>query len=153
MRWLWLLVLALVLVPATAWGQATSTTVHFQGTDPPAPSSDCNGNPYTLVIGPYSGVMHETDLPNGTFHITLTAQGSETLTPDAPGLPTYTGHFAFWDGDNLNQRNATSTTTFPNQLKGSDGSHITAVNTTHFSISANGTAVVDFSNFKCIQHG
>jgi hypothetical protein len=151
MRWL-LFGLALLLLPATASASATSTTAHFQGTDPPEASADCHGNPYTFVIGPYSGVMHETDLSNDTFHETLTAEGTETFTPDAPGLPSYTGHFAFWDGDNLNQRNATSTTTFPNQLKGSDGSHITVVSVVHSSISASGVAVVNFGVAKCIQH-
>ena len=151
MRWL-LFGLALLASPAAAWASATSTTAHFQGTDPPQASADCQGNPYTLVIGPYSGVMHETDLSNGTFHVTLTAEGTETFTPDVSGLPSYIGHFAFWDGDNINQRDATSTTTFPNQLKGSDGSHITAVNVVHSSMSANGSAVVDFGVAKCIQH-
>ena len=133
----------LVAIPAVAWA-TTTTTVHFSGSDPPQETNGCNGNgPFVWTIGPYSGVMHETDNGDGTYHF--------TLVPEVAGLPTYTGHFAFWDGHNQNQKNMTDTSTFPNQLKGSDGSKMNVVNTIHASISASGQPVVSFDVFKCHQ--
>ena len=89
--------------PASA-GQATNDTQHFTNMVESDVISDCNGNgPYTETFVS-SGVIHTTQLVSGGFHFTVTAQGTDTLVPTDPSLPTYSGHFMFWDGDNVSHK-------------------------------------------------
>ena len=141
---------ALFASPSFA-GQATTETQHFKNLVESDVVSDCNGNgPYTETFVS-SGVMHTTQLADGTFHFTVTAQGTDTLVPSDPALPTFSGHFVFWDGDNLTKKTDISTFTQSEILRGTDGS------TLHFNIvlhSAEGPngPIVDFAQANCF-HG
>ncbi len=111
----------------------------------------CTDVPATITTTS-NGALHVTTLNSGvgagTFWFTITQTGTVTVVPDDPSLPTYTGHFAFWDGDNGNLQNATETMTLEVRLYGSDGSVINAHLLEHLTITATG-ATLDFSKAVC----
>jgi hypothetical protein len=72
--------------------------------------------------------------------------------PDAPNptdQPSYTGHFAFWDGDNYNGKVDETTTTFNVHGRGSDGSSLTFNLVTHETVKPNDVDLTfSRTNFK-----
>jgi hypothetical protein len=149
MKRLLLLVLVLLsaalLAPAAATAAETGTT-HFSGTDSRASQNLCSGVPGTLTIV-FSGVVHTTDLGDGTVHTASTTTGTVTFVPDDPGQPSYTGHLTERSGRGVD------TITIANNivLHGSDGSlgkqHILF----HVTVNANGTvtASIDTDKLTC----
>jgi type 1 fimbria pilin len=139
------LLLAALLAPAAA-AAAETETIHFSGTDSRAEQNLCSGAPGTLTIV-FSGVVHTTDLGDGTLHMTGTMTGSVTFVPDDPSQPSYTGHLTERSGQ------GTDTITIANNivLHGSDGSlgklHILF----HLTENANGTvtASIDTNQLTC----
>jgi hypothetical protein len=130
---------------------ATETeTIHFSGTDSRAEANLCSGAPGTLTIV-FSGVIHTTDLEDGTVHVTGTTTGTVTFVPDDPDQPSFTGHLAEWSGQNVNARNSTMTVADNIVLHGSDGSlgkqHILF----HLTVNANGTVAssIDTDQLTC----
>jgi hypothetical protein len=99
-----------------------------------------------------NGALHVTFLTSGigagTFWFTITQTGTVTIVPDDPTLPTFTGHFTFWDGDNGNLRNSTETFILEVRLFGSDGSVINGHLLEHATITATG-ATLEFSKTVC----
>jgi hypothetical protein len=80
-----------------------------------------------------SGVVHTTEFPNGTFHIT----GTETGTFTAATLTTsYTGRFTIRLGGNSNGKNLANTFTFNLHGTVEDGTTIKSHVVVHFSSSA-----------------
>jgi len=53
-----------------------------------------------------------------------------------------------WGNFNLNERNTNNTFTLTVKLTGSDGSTISAHETQHFSLNANGVVTVDFDKMS-----
>jgi hypothetical protein len=143
--------LALSAAFVSAQARTTTDTQHFTNLVESDHVSDCNGNGHFTETFVSSGVMHTTQLDNGTFHFTVTAQGTDTLVPSNLSLPTYTGHFDFWDGDNLNQKNEISTFTQAEQLKGSDGSTLKFQIVAHTGMGTSGQPVVSFVHSHCLQ--
>src|SRR5215468_5685250 len=134
-----LLLLVLVLLPAAllapaAAAAAETQTIHFSGTDSRAEQNLCSGAPGTLTIV-FSGVIHTTDLGDGTLGMTGTTTGTVTFVPDDPSQPSYTGHLTERSGQ------GTDTIIIADNivLHGSDGSlgklHILF----HLTVNANGT--------------
>jgi hypothetical protein len=127
--------------PCTINGNGAQTcTVNFKD----APASFHIGPPPACLIagtfsGTFNGVTHFTINKAGDFWDTSTMTGSFTLVPDAPGIPTYTGHATMWFGDSINNQNMVSHFTI--------NAHATALNAPafdfhevgHLSISASGT--------------
>jgi hypothetical protein len=153
-RWLlaWLTALTLsaaLLAPAAAFATETET-VHFSGTDSRASANLCSGAPGTLTIV-FSGVMHTTELEDGTSHVAGTMTGTVTFLPDDPSQPSFTGHLTERSGENENASNATMTVAHNIVLHGSDGSlgkqHILA----HLTVNANGavTSSIDIDELTC----
>jgi hypothetical protein len=140
---------AALLSPAAAFATDT-TTIHFSGTDSRAEVNPCSGAPGTLTIV-FSGVIHTTELEDGTFHVTTTTTGTVTFIPEDPSQPSFTGHLAEWFGQNMNSRNATVTNAENVVLHASDGSlgkqHILF----HLTVNANGmvTSSIDTDEFSC----
>ena len=93
--------------------------------------------------------MHTTQLASGGLHFTVTAQGTDTLVPTDPSLPTYTGHFAFWDGDNVSQKTDIETFTQAEVLTGSDGSKLRFTIVLQTAASPHGT--ISFAHSNCVQ--
>lgn len=93
----------------------------------------------------YNGVFHVSELTSGagagTFWATGTQTGTVYAAPLDPMLPTYTGHFTTWFGDNNNLHNGSETSTFTVHATGSDGSSFTFHDVAHMSVSATGVAI------------
>ena len=153
-RWLlaWLTGLTLsaaLLAPAAALATETEP-IHFSGTDSRASANLCSGAPGTLTIV-FSGVVHTTDLEDGTVHVTGTMTGTVTFVPDDPRQPSFTGHLTEWSGDNVNASNSTISIADNIVLHGSDGSlgkqHILF----HLTVNANGTVTssIDTDQLTC----
>jgi hypothetical protein len=140
---------AALLAPAAAFATEPET-IHFSGTDSRAEANLCSGAPGTLTIV-FSGVIHTTELENGTVHVTGTTTGTVTFVPDDPSQPSFTGHLAEWFGRNVNANNSTVTIADNIVLHGSDGSlgkqHILF----HLTVSANGTVTssIDIDKLSC----
>jgi hypothetical protein len=122
---------------------AVSVTEHFNNevlfSDPSV--NPCTGAPGTVTGTAKNGVMHITTLANGTSHGTFTAQGTITFVPDNPADASASGHFAVWDGFNVNQQNQAGTSTFNAVLSGSDGSRVGVHEVFHISTSASGANI------------
>jgi hypothetical protein len=138
-----LALLVTMLTPVAAFAQATTTTIHFSGTESSPDVNPCTGAAGTATQTLH-GVTHITELANGTSHETTTVTGSFMFVPDDPSQPTYTGHATFWDGENFNAKSITVTFTGHVNVRGTDGSHLTDHFVAHVTINANGTATVEF---------
>jgi hypothetical protein len=140
---------AALLAPGVAFA-AETTTIHFSGTDSRTEVNPCSGAPGTLTIV-FSGVIHITDLEDGTLYVTGTTTGTVTFVPDDPSQESFTGHLAEWFGENVSSRYATITNAENVILHGSDGSlgkqHILF----HLTVNANGTVTssIDTDEFTC----
>jgi hypothetical protein len=140
---------AALLAPAAAFATETNT-IHFSDSISRAEANPCSGAPGTLTIV-FSGVIHTTDLEDGTFHETVTTTGTVTFVPDDPSQPSFTGHLAEWFGQNVNSRNSTISNAENVVLHSSDGSlgkqHILL----HLTVNANGTVTssIDTDEFTC----
>lgn len=101
----------------------------------------CTDIPANITLT-YNGVLHAVGLTSGVGAGTFWATGTETGTayaaPLDPSLPTYTGHFTTWFGDNNNLHNGSETSTFSVKLTGSDGSSVVFHEVQHLSVSASG---------------
>lgn len=99
----------------------------------------CTGDPATISMT-YNGVFHVTELTSGqgagTMWATGTQAGDIVIAPIDPALPTYTGHFAAWFGDNNNLQNGAETSTLEVHATGSDGSTLKFHDVEHVSVSA-----------------
>src|SRR5215470_752945 len=141
-----LLAAALLAPAAVAAAAAETETIHFSGIDSRAEQNLCSGAPGTLTID-FSGVIHTTDLGDGTLHMTGTMTGTVTFVPDDPSQPSYTGHLTeqFDGGPN------TMTVADNIVLHGSDGSlgkqHILM----QVTVNANGTvtASIETNRLTC----
>jgi hypothetical protein len=145
-----LAVLAAAIVPllsATSAGAAgagaVSFTQHFHNevlfSDHDV--NPCTGAPGTATGTAKNGVFHITTLANGTSWATSTFEGPVTFVPDNPADASASGHFANWDGDNVNLHNGTETSTFNAVLFGSDGSRVILHEVFHMSTSASGGSI------------
>jgi len=145
-----LAVLAAAIVPllsATSAGAAgagaVSFTQHFHNevlfSDHDV--NPCTGAPGTVTGTAANGVFHITTLANGTSWATSTFEGTITFVPDNPADASASGHFATWDGDNVNLHNGTETSTFNAVLFGSDGSRVGVHDVFHMSTSASGGSI------------
>ena len=132
---------------AFAQGAITFTETFHNVTESFPDVNSCTGDPGTVTIT-YNGVVHVTQLPNGTSHFTVTRTGHFVFVPDDPSLPTGTGRFTIWAGFNSNKQNAAGTVTFTVHVTGSDGSKQTFHLTEHFSVSTSGI-VNAFSKPRC----
>jgi len=92
--------------------------------------------PVVVTVSDANLVFHITQLANGTYWATFTEEG-RFVAVSAAGV-TYTGHFAAWDGEAWNLRNATFTATFNLTGTGSDGSRLSAHGLMHLNFDATG---------------
>jgi hypothetical protein len=145
-----LAVVGLLLITTTSvFAKAVSFTQTIHDVSQTFPSNNpCTGATGTLTIT-YNAVFHVTiDTTTGTGHMTETMAGSFVFVPDDATLPTLTGHFASWDGENQNIQNFTATATFNFHGTGSDGSHVGGHFLFHISVSATGVTI-QFSKMTC----
>jgi hypothetical protein len=125
--------------------------MHFSATDSRDEHNPCSGAPGTLTIV-LSGVLHTTDLGDGTVQMTITTTGTVTFVPDDPSQASFTGHLAGSSSKIVNARNATTTNAENVVVHGSDGSlgkqHILS----HVTVNADGTVTssIDIMEFTCL---
>ena len=134
-----LLLMVLVLLPAAllapaAAAAAETETTHFSGTVSRAELNLCSGAPGTLTIVS-SGVVHTTELGDGTLRMNGTMTGTVTFVPADSSQPSYTGYLT----ERFGGGPSTMTVADNIILHGSDGSlgkqHILL----HLTVNANGT--------------
>jgi hypothetical protein len=141
---------AALLAPAAA-SAAETQTIHFPVTGSRAEHNPCSGAPGTLTIL-LSGVMHVTDLGDGTVHRTTITTGSVSFVPDDPSQASFSGHLAESLSEITNPRNAIETNAENVVVHGSDGSlgkqHILI----HTTVNANGTVTssIEVIEFTCL---
>jgi hypothetical protein len=141
---------AALLAPAAAFATQT-TTIHFTHTDSRAEVNPCSGAPGTLTIV-LSGVIHLTDLGDGTVHRTTTTTGRVTFVPDDPSQASFSGHLAESLSEITNPRNAIETNAENVVVHGSDGSLGKQHILTHHTVNANGTVTswIEIIEFTCL---
>jgi hypothetical protein len=83
-----------------------------------------------------AAALDENGDPIPPYHITGTFTGTVTAVPEDPSLPTYTGHFTTWFGENSNQKTFNDTDTFTVILTGNDGSTVKFHDTFHVTVNA-----------------
>jgi hypothetical protein len=151
LTWLPALMLSTALLAPTAAFAAQTQTIRFSATDSRAEHNPCSGAPGTLTIV-LSGVLHTTDLGDGTVHRIVTTTGTVTFVPDDPSQASFTGHLAESSGEIVNARNLTTTNAENVVVHGSDGSlgkqHILL----HLTVNANGTVTssIEINEFTCL---
>jgi hypothetical protein len=141
---------AALLAPAAAFAAETQT-IHFPVTDSRAEHNPCSGAPGTLTIL-LSGVMHTTDLGDGTVHRTTTTTGTVSFVPNDPSQASFSGHLAESDSEITNPRNAVDTNAENVVVHGSDGSLGKQHLLIHTTVNANGTvtASIEVIEFTCL---
>jgi hypothetical protein len=133
-------------------GQTVTQTDHVHGAfyDPEA-TNPCNGDTFNGGQGAlFTGnvVDHITFFTNSEeMWSTFTETGKVSATDDGTGV-TYSGHATVWGNFNVNERNQNSAFTFTVHLSGSDGSSITAHETSVFVYNGNGDITVNFDKFS-----
>jgi hypothetical protein len=150
----------LAMWPAAAFaaspnGQTVTQTDNVHGAfyDPEA-TNPCNGDTFNGGQGAlFTGnlVNHVTFFTNSDeVWFTFTETGKVTATDDVTGV-TYSGHATAWFNFNMNERNQNSAFTLTVHLSGSDGSSITAHETSVFVNNGNGDITVNFDtlNLSC----
>jgi hypothetical protein len=141
---------AALLAPTAAFATQTQT-IHFSSTVSRAERNPCSGALGTLTIV-LSGVLHTTDLGDGTVHRIETTTGTVTFVPDDPSQASFSGHLAASSTRNTNPRNAIETNAENVVVHGSDGSlgkqHILI----HTTVNANGTVTssIEIFEFTCL---
>jgi hypothetical protein len=150
----------LLIGPAAAFaasphGQTITETNNVHGVFfEPNATNPCTGDTFNAGHGAqFTGnlVDHVTAFTNSDeAWFTFTETGSVVATDDGTGV-TYTGHATAWGNGNFNERNQNSEFTLTIHLAGSDGSSITAHETTVFVENANGNITVNFDkmNLTC----
>jgi hypothetical protein len=133
-------------------GQTVTETQNVHGVFfEPQATNPCTGNTFNDGAGiQFTGnlVNHVTFFTNSDeFWATFTETGKIVGTDDGTGA-TYTGHATAWGNFNMNEQNQNSEFTLTINATGSDGTSITAHETTVFVMNANGTVTVNFDKFS-----
>jgi hypothetical protein len=148
------------LLAAPAWAKPVTITEHehrvtstFHDVIPCVGSGEELGTITTTE----NGVFHLTAAgldadgnPIPPYHVTGTFTGTFIAVPDDSSLPTYTGRFTQWFGENSNSSGVLiDTDTFHVIGRGSDGSTIKFHETFHVTVSSDGDVTVVFDKPRC----
>jgi hypothetical protein len=141
-------VAAVAAVPATAdKGGAGTETLTEHAHEVPLfafPTvNQCTGAAGLLSVVAANEVFHVTTQADGDAWVTGTAEGTVTFTPEESGGVVYSGHFASWFGESLNNKNHVEHSTFDANLTGSDGSKVSVHIKGHVGTNANGVVTVE----------
>ncbi len=133
-------------------GRTVTETDHIHGDFyEPEATNPCTGDTFNAGQGLlFTGnlVNHVTYFTNSDeVWATFTETGMAVGTDDGTAV-TYTGHATVRGNFNMNERNQNSEFTLTIHLTGTDGSSITAHETTVFVLNANGTVTVNFDKMS-----
>jgi hypothetical protein len=149
------LVLAAAASAGSPNGQTVTQTQNVHGSFyEPNGTNPCTGDTFNGGQGIlFTGnlVNHVTFFTNSDeVWATFTETGAISGVDDGTGV-SYSGHATAWGNFNMNERNGNSTFTLTIHATGSDGSSITAHQTTVFATNANGDVTVNFAqaNLTC----
>ena len=106
------------------------------------------GPPTGTLTLTYNDVFHVTVNKAGDVWATGTMEGRFSFIPFDPSRPSYTGHFATWFGESINQNNSVFHDTFNVHGTGSDGSTLSFHMVSHMSVSASGITLT-FDKVSC----
>jgi hypothetical protein len=110
-----------------------------------AAKNPCTGEPGTITAIATNAVFHVTFFENGDEGwMTGTDEGTVSLTPEAAGGVSASGHFMMWFGGAINNKNEVEHSTSNFNLTGSDGSHIVVHGSSHLSTNGSGVVTVSF---------
>jgi len=106
-------------------------------------------NPCTEEAGMLTAIaanerFHLTTHADGEKWATGTAEGAVTFTPFEEGAPVYSGHFAAWIGESINQKNMVEHETSTFVLRAANGSQVIVHMKGHLSTNAAGEVTVEF---------
>lgn len=107
-------------------------------------ANPCTGEEGTLTAVASNEVFHITTQADGQFWATGTAEGTVTFTPVAAGGAVYSGHFATWFGEALNQKNHIEHGTGTFVLRAANGSQVVVHMNSHLSTNAAGEVTAEF---------
>jgi hypothetical protein len=112
--------------------------------------NECSGVAGTLSAVAANSVFHITTQADGNLWVTGTAEGLVTFVPFEEGV-SYSGHFADWFGEAVNNKNNVQHGTATFVLNGTDGTRVVIHMTSHLSTNAKGAVTVVFekSSFRC----
>ena len=113
--------------------------------------NECTGVAGTLSAVAANTVFHITTQADGDLWVTGTAEGLVTFVPFEEGI-SYSGHFADWFGEAVNNKNHVEHGTATFVLTGTDGSRVVIHMISHLSTNASGavTATFEKSSFHCV---
>ena len=137
---------------ASPHGQTVTSTQNIHGTFLESQATNpCTGDTFNGGQGiQFTGnaVNHVTFFTaSDEVWATFTETGSILGTDDGTGV-TYSGHATAWGNFNMNMRNSNQEFTLTIHAVGTDGSTITAHETTALVMNANGTVTVSFDKFS-----
>jgi hypothetical protein len=104
----------------------------------------CTHEEGTLTAIAANEVFHLTTHADGDLWATGTAEGTATFTPSEPGGLSYSGHFATWFGEALNNKNHVEHSTATFVLRAGDGSQVVIHMRSHLSTNAAGEITAKF---------
>jgi hypothetical protein len=105
--------------------------------------NQCTGAAGLLSVVAANEVFHITTQADGDAWVTGTAEGIATFTPEEIGGVVYSGHFATWFGEEINNKNHVEHSTFDVTLTGSDGSKVAIHIKGHVGTNAGGVVTVE----------
>lgn len=108
----------------------------------------CTGAAGTLTAIASNAVFHITTQADGDHWVTGTAEGIATFTPEEAGGVLYSGHFASWFGEALNNKNSVAHDTSTFVLNGTDGSRVIVHMKDHLSTNAAGAVTAQFEKIN-----
>ena len=142
-------------VAASPNGMTITETDHVHGSfDEPAATNPCTGDAFVAPDGS-AGVQFTGNLVDHVTYFTNSDEVWSTFTEtgkvvgtDAKTGVVYTGQATAWGNFNMYERNQNSAFTLTIHASGTDGSSITAHQTTVFTMNANGTVTVNFDKMN-----
>ena len=136
-------------------GMTMTETDHVHGSFvEPAATNLCSGDAFVAPDGSagvqFTGnlVDHVTYFTNSDEVWSTFTQTGKVVGTDAETGVVYTGQATAWGNFNMNERNQNSAFTLTIHASGTDGSSITAHQTTVFTMNANGTVTVNFDKMN-----
>lgn len=113
--------------------------------------NQCTGSAGTFTAIAANEVFHITTQADGDLWVTGTSEGTVTFVPFEEGV-SFSGHFAMWFGEAINNKNSVGHSTSTFVLAGTDGTRSVIHMTSHISTNAKGAVKVEFekSSFRCV---
>jgi hypothetical protein len=140
---------AVALAAAGGAGTETLTEHHKEVVfiEPSKTMNPCTGEEGTITAIAANEKFHLTTHADGEMWATGTAEGTATFVPFGSGL-SYSGHFAAWFGQAVNQKNNVEHETNTFVLRAANGSQVIVHMRSHLSTNAAGEVTAEFKEIS-----